>query len=152
MPYLPSHRVIGASLIEVLIATLVVGLVLTSIAFLMSMNVKSSQDAELRTQATVVSQQGVDLVRNFRISNTWSTFRTNAISGSSCSATVDFAGTRFTRDCALSTPASVCPSGGAGSLPSTTCTTNNCRLLVRVRWTSGSATNDVCTVQDFYNR
>lgn len=144
MRCLPKQRLSGASLIEVLIATLVVGLVLTSIAFLMSLNVKSSNEAELRTQGTVFAQQGVDLVRNYRTNNTWTAFVTNAVTTCGNASGLSFANTTYRRSCTLAA----------------TCGTGCQRLTVFVCWPrpagSGicdtSSQNKVMVIQDFYNR
>lgn len=144
MKRLPQLRLSGASLIEVLVATLVVGLVLTSIAFLMSLNVKSSTEAELRTQATVFAQQGVDLARNYRANNIWTTFVSGAVSSCVNDSGLNFANTTYRRSCNL-TP---------------TCGTDCQRLTVFVCWPrpagstacSASSQNKVTVTQDFYNR
>lgn len=143
-----SRRLSGSSLIEILIATLVVGLVLTSIAFLMSLNVKSSSDAELRTQATVFAQQGVDLVRQQRVSLTWSSF-IGSLSGSGCTndTGLSFANILYKRSCSFSSGGGAC-----------TANTNTCRLTVIVCWPrptgvcDSTSPNKVTVIQDFYNR
>lgn len=156
----------GSSLVEILVATLVVGLALTSVVFLMSVNVKSSQDAELRANAVIFSQQGVDLVRNQRTLLTWQGFvaATTPCSGGPCNfnnpfgcdTSQVFAGTTFTRNCSLGVTGAACPAAGTHTLSSTTqcsyTTQTSCRLRVLVTWTSGSNSNSVCTIQDFWNR
>lgn len=142
-----SHRpprLAGSSLIEILVATLVVGLVLTSVAFLMSMNVKSSTEAEMRAQAAVFAQQGVDLVRNKRVNLTWNAFvtggtLTTAPACTNTTGTLTFANTAFERTCSFN-PAT--PSGNSMTT-----------LTVIVTWPRGAASpNSVQVRQRFYNR
>lgn len=146
MKRLSTVRLSGASLIEVLIATLVVGLVLTSIAFLMSLNVKSSVEAELRAQATIFAQQGVDVVRNHRAGSIWSAFvGTNMTTLGCTNNALSFANTTFRRTCALQLQS------GSGACASNQ---NICRLTITVCWPmpAASCTNNVVIIQDFYNR
>lgn len=142
MKRLLKQRFSGASLIEVLVATLVVGLVLTSIAFLMSLNVKSSNEAELRAQASVFAQQGVDRARSSRANNTWTDF----VSGAAAACTdnsISFAMVNYKRTCTLN----ACPSGQPCQ-----------RLSVIVCWPrpagncTSSSQNKAVVIQDFYNR
>lgn len=128
----------GSSVIEILIATLVVGTVLTSLAFLMSMNIKNNAEAELRKQASVYAQNGVELVRNIKATSTWEKFvdpEQNGLVGSCDSVTRDFAMQTLSRDCTLVVD-------GADS--------NKAILTVSVSW--GSTGQTVTTQHIFYNR
>jgi len=57
---------IGQSLIEVVVAMGMVGLLLTAVLSLISLSVKNSRLANNRTNAVSLAQQGVELMRTYR--------------------------------------------------------------------------------------
>lgn len=131
-----KDRNTGSSVIEVLIATLVVGTVLTALAFLMSMNVKNNAEAELRKQASVFAQAGVDVVRNNRSALTWAAFSTTTptpLGLAECDKDQEFAKITLTRSCTWSE-----------------IDTNRLVLKVEVTWPDSAGS--VTTEQIFYNR
>lgn len=128
----------GSSVIEILIATLVVGTVLTSLAFLMSMNIKNNAEAELRKQASVYAQNGVEIVRNIKATSTWEKFidpEQNGLVGSCGSVTRQFASETLARECVLEVDQA---------------DPNKATLTVSVSWRSTGQT--VTTQHFFYNR
>lgn len=74
----------GQSIIEVLIATLVVGMVMVALASIMTMSVKNSSEGKFRNVATFQGQQVIEVFRRARVRDGWSTFTTEALGGTFC--------------------------------------------------------------------
>lgn len=66
----------GSSLIEVLVAIAVVGVVLTAIAFSLSFSVKNSAQAEYRQIGSRYAQQAMEIIREQRSLLVWGAFVT----------------------------------------------------------------------------
>ncbi|HEX7017378.1 MAG TPA: hypothetical protein VF209_00515 [Patescibacteria group bacterium] len=79
---LSSQR--GQSIIEVLIATLVVGLVMVAIAAVLTMSVKNTAEGRYRNVATSEGQQVLEIFRRERVRLGWSAFQTALIGGEYC--------------------------------------------------------------------
>ena len=82
-----SRRQAGFSLLEVLIAILILGFGLLGFALLQTMNVRFVQSANYRTQATNLAYDLLDQMRSNRDPAGWytgATFAANSVSASSC--------------------------------------------------------------------
>lgn len=65
----------GSTILEVLIATLVVGTVLTAVAASLTNSIKNSSEAEYRKIATRLAQEGLEIVRKEKYIKTWTSFK-----------------------------------------------------------------------------
>jgi len=130
-------RIQGFSLIEVMIAVLVLGVGLLAFALLQTMNVRFSQSANQRTQATNMAYEMLDQMRVNRV------------------AAVQYAGNYATPNTNLSTDASCNPNGVVsparfrqlwqcklqytlGQGASAIVTVNDGEVLVRITWSDAS--------------
>ena len=68
----PSKK--GFGLIEVLIAVMTTAIILTGIAILLSMSVRNSAEAKYREEATERSQEILEYLRRYRITEGWDVF------------------------------------------------------------------------------
>jgi len=67
----------GNTIIEVLVATAIVGVILTALAYSLGQSVKNSAQAEYRQIATRYAQDGMEFFRQQRTSLQWTAFMTN---------------------------------------------------------------------------
>ncbi len=74
----------GSTLIELLIATMVVGTVITAVAAGVTRSVKNNSEAQYREIATVLAQQGVEMFRSERNNLGWVTFHNDIVAGTYC--------------------------------------------------------------------
>jgi len=75
----------GFTLVEVLVAVVIVGLVLTAIAAAISFSVKNSSQADYRQVATRYAQDAIDIIRQKRSDLGWNQFYTNyLVAGDKC--------------------------------------------------------------------
>lgn len=74
----------GQSIIEVLIATLVVGMVMVGLAAIMTMSVKNNAEGKFRNVATFQGQQAMEIFRRERVRRGWDGFTTEALGGQYC--------------------------------------------------------------------
>jgi len=74
----------GSTIIEVLIATVVVGLVLTSVAALLTVSVKNTAQLRYRSQATTAAQSALEVFRRERGNLGWEAFYTAIQDGTYC--------------------------------------------------------------------
>lgn len=74
MKQLSLRSSVGGSIIEILVALAVVGLVLTAITFSLSFSVKNSAQAEYRQIATRYAQEYIEILRLERSRLGWSDF------------------------------------------------------------------------------
>lgn len=75
---------LGQTLIEVLIATAVVGLVITAVAAGLTYSIKSTSNSQYRTQATEEVQEVVEFLRRERTQAGWESFVEQLPSGEYC--------------------------------------------------------------------
>jgi len=137
MKHQTHQRHVGSTIIEVLIATVVIGFALTGLALLMTANVKNSAEADYRTAAAGLAQNAMEKIRQRKNTTSWNEFSANPISGvSECSAapTVRY-GTEFYFVC------------DDTSVP------DQVLLNITVCWpvACGTATNTTEVSQRFYN-
>lgn len=66
----------GSTILEVLIATIVVGTILTAVAATLTSSVKNSSEAEYRKVATRLAQEGLEIFRKEKYIRTWTNFKT----------------------------------------------------------------------------
>ena len=150
----------GSTLIEVLIATVVVGLIVTAIASTLTQSLKNNSEAQYRQVATRLAQDGLELFAQYKATSTWGVFSgtpsiTSAgkkhcldqttvaalasaqekLTGEACSTVaVPGVNTNFQRSFIKS-------AAGASGV----------KIQVKVSWTDGTATRDVDLQQTFYN-
>ncbi len=67
----------GSTILEVLIATLVVGTILTAVAASLTSSIKNSSEAEYRKIATRLAQEGLEIVRKEKYIKTWTDFKSS---------------------------------------------------------------------------
>lgn len=103
----------GESLIEVLVAVVLIGLVLTAVASLMTSSLVRSSQAKYRELATVKGQEIIDFLRGERAKLGWADFvsqyppgnycyRGSSMDKTACGTTTEvIAGTDFKRDFSL---------------------------------------------------
>ncbi|PIR64250.1 MAG: hypothetical protein CO156_01410 [Candidatus Pacebacteria bacterium CG_4_9_14_3_um_filter_40_12] len=77
----------GSTLIELLIATMIVGTVVTAVAAGVSSSVKNNSEARYREIATVLAQQGMETLRSERGNLGWITFHDSITPGTFCMPT-----------------------------------------------------------------
>lgn len=65
----------GQSIVEVLVATAVVGVVITAIASGLTLSVKNTAEAKYKTLATTMAQQALEVYRRERVVQGWESFR-----------------------------------------------------------------------------
>lgn len=143
------RRQAGQTVIEVLLATAVVGVVMTAIAIGLTLSVRNTSEARLRAYASVQGQQVMEVFRRERVINGWGTFRSNLTTGDYCfntlpSSLADFA--NHTGEC----------TEGISS-QGTEFRTNaevivgpdSVAVTIRVSWIDGSRTPSVTLVQEF---
>ncbi len=74
----------GNTVIEVLVATAVVGLILTSLALLLSNSIKNSSEAQYREVATRLAQDTMEVFRKDRNVMSWNDFLATPSNGNYC--------------------------------------------------------------------
>lgn len=143
----------GQSIIEVLIATGVVGAILTAVAATLTFSVKNSAENKYRSVATTKAQEAIEVFRRERAFLGWETFIDALGSGgvyclnvlpsnstafasltsSECEAGVAEAGTEFTREAVVTFP-----------------TASSVRIQAIVTWYDGAIERDVTVTQELY--
>lgn len=71
----------GSTLIELLIATMIVGTIVTAVAIGVSSSVKNNSEARYREIATVLAQGGMEVLRTERGNLGWATFHNDITEG-----------------------------------------------------------------------
>jgi type II secretory pathway pseudopilin PulG len=142
----------GQTLIEVLIATGVVGLVITAAAAGLTFSVKNTAEAKYRALAAYQAQEVVEMLRRERILLGWDSFVAELQTGTpyclntlpttttqyealiqgACSSGIPVAGTEFKRELAVSAK-------NASSI----------KFTVNITWTDGAMTRTYPLVQEF---
>lgn len=74
----------GSTLIELLIATMIVGTVVTAVAAGVSNSVKNNAESRYREIATVLAQQGMEVLRTQRGALGWVPFHNTITAGTFC--------------------------------------------------------------------
>lgn len=74
----------GQTVIEVLLATVVVAVVLTAIAVGLTISVRNTSEAKLRSYASVQAQRVMEVFRRERVMHGWQTFRNSLSNGQYC--------------------------------------------------------------------
>lgn len=93
----------GNTIIEVLIAVVIVGLVLTTVASNFSSSVANSSEAEYRQVATRLAQDIIETLRKDKATQPWVTFAATPANGTYCVPTNFTAYTSLTTGANLST-------------------------------------------------
>lgn len=71
----PASSRKGSTILEVLVATLVVGTMLTAIAASLTHSIKNSAEAEYRKVATRLAQESLEIFRKEKYIRTWTAFK-----------------------------------------------------------------------------
>lgn len=81
---LPRSSQRGQTILEVLIAILVVGLVMVALASMLTMSVKNTAEGKYRNLATSQAQEALEVFRRERVRLGWNAFKTAATGGLFC--------------------------------------------------------------------
>jgi Tfp pilus assembly protein PilV len=141
----------GQSIIEVIIATLIVGMVLTAIAAGLTLSIKNTAQTQLRELSTNFAQEGLEVFRRERNMLGWTAFLEALGNETYCLNTFPKDSAAFT-----SMPTGECSSGTA--IAGTTFTRNatvsilsadSIQVQVTVEWQEADKTNSVEVYQVF---
>lgn len=137
----------GFTLVEVLVAVVIVGLVLTAIAAAISFSVKNSSQADYRQVATRYAQDAIDIIRQKRATDGWNSFYSTYLPPSGQSRCLQSNG-KLT-----STPCAAWNTNGTNytRVIKVDKTTGTATITVTVSWQDGSATRDVTVVQKLFD-
>jgi type II secretory pathway pseudopilin PulG len=113
----------GSALIELLIATLVVGVVITAVASGLTYSVKNTAESRSREVATSLAQEGLEFLRRERDTKGWTFFQD----------------TLFPDTLAVRTYCIPTTTGGLGSLISSPCSSSNPSHKITTDGLPGSA-------------
>jgi len=141
----------GQTIIEVLVATLIVSLVMTTIAAGMTFSVRSTAESKFRNLGSSLAQQGLETFRENRALLGWTRFKEAVASGtfcinelptttaafvamtaSDCTSGAVIAGTEFTREALVDVQSET-----------------KVRVEISVKWYSGDIQKNVTVVQEF---
>lgn len=148
-----TNQRIGQSIIEVLIATLIVGTVLTAIASGLTLSLKNTSETKYRELATNLSQEGLEVFRRERNNIGWTGFTEILDSNTFCLNSLPTNTTEF-----QALPAGECSGGTA--IAGTTFTRTAyvvvqsqdvIQITVEVTWTDAQKEQKVSVVQEFRN-
>jgi len=152
---------VGSTLIELLIATMVVGLIVTAVANVITHSIKNTGEARYKQVATSLGQEVIEFVRSEKNRKGILNLKNTLVSGSYCFSklpidlelaniptagacnfsvegdVVAMAGTNFTRDMIVS----VSQAGASGPY--------SMNIKVTVSWIDGEATKTVELIQKF---
>lgn len=141
----------GSTIIELLIAVMIVGLIITAVANAVTTSIKNTGESRFRQNATVLGQQVIEHLRtqknelgmvNFKNSLTPGDYCyadiNNPISGLCDAQVVTMAGAEFKRDVLVA-------SGGTG----TRVDPYYLNVTVTVSWQDGTETRSVELIQEF---
>lgn len=145
----------GSTILEVLIATLVVGTVLTAVAASLTNSIKNSSEAEYRKIATRLAQEGLEIVRKEKYIHTWIDFKDivdlippngvwQCMNTESLAYSLPKANITDCTPIPLSTP----PTSFYRGIQQTT-TSDSVKVKIRVAWKDGDKTRDVVLEQTF---
>ena len=145
----------GFTLVEVLVAVVIVGLVLTAIAAAISFSVKNSSQADYRVVASRYAQEAIDRIRQQRSQLGWNSFYSSLTAGDSCSHISSYTfksppctGLNYvisSNNATFTRKINIVKNPAAGSNPASV------QLTVTVEWNDGAATRDVQIVQKLYD-
>jgi len=148
-----SYHQAGQSIIEVLIATLVVGLVLTAIASSLTFSIKNTAQTKQRELASNYAQEGLEVFRRERNLQGWTSF-TEALNTNTFCLNELPADSQAFRDL----PAGECEGGTviAGSTLTRTAyvrviDADTIEITIGVAWDDSNQMREVSVVQEFRN-
>jgi len=140
----------GFSLIEVLVATMLVGLILTAVATLMTLTIKNAAQARYREAATKLAQEGMEFFNREDAVLVWSNFAGYFPVGSNtyCLATLPGAGQLQainTGSCSASE--TIQENGGEyirqATVTKTAAAATQINVVIIVSWVDGARTSTV---------
>jgi type II secretory pathway pseudopilin PulG len=139
-------RKAGNTIIEILVATAVVGVILTALAVSMSSSIQNSAEAQYREVATRYAQDAMETIRKDKTILSWSSFSDSSHNGTWCTPT----GSSFTglSTLATSTSEATVATRCSGYQPSTASNTyyrivtmsnagGSVKVVVKVFWNMG---------------
>jgi type II secretory pathway pseudopilin PulG len=141
----------GQSIIEVIIATLIVGVVLTAIASGLTLSIKNTAQTQLRELSTNFAQEGLEVFRRERSMLGWTSFAEALDNNDYCLNTLPQDSAEF-----ATMPTGECSTGTA--IAGTTLTRNatvtvlsadSIQVHVTVEWQEAERTNTVEVYQVF---
>lgn len=142
----------GQTIIEVLIATLVVGLVLTAIANVLTSSIRNTSESSNRSYATSYGQQALEVFRRERALLGWDQFQQLLVAGTFCLEELP-----ADTDAFGSMPQGTC-SGAGTVLPGgqfrrealvTIVSPTEVRVEIEVTWYDGPNEKNISMVQEF---
>ena len=140
------QRKAGNTIIEVLVATAVVGVILTALAVSMSSSIQNSAEAQYREIATRYAQDAMETIRKDKTILSWNSFSDNSHNGTWCTPTASsFTGlTTLTVTTSESAVATRCsgyrPSGNSNTYYRIVTMSNvggSVKVVVKVYWNMG---------------
>lgn len=149
--YSRSRSQAGQTIIEVLIATVVVAMVLTAVAATLSVSVKNTSQARYQEVARTMAQSGLEVFRRERNILGWQAFHNALNSGSYCLNTLPADSSAFT-----TMPTGVCSSDTTvignnfrRNAEVTVAGLDEIRVTVSVTWVDGTLNREVELTQVF---
>ncbi len=145
-------RNVGSTIIELLIAVMVVGLIITAVANAVTTSIKNTGESRFRENATVLGQQVIEYMHGRKNELGMVNFKNTYTAGNYCFITVEspissacgtndlitMAGTSFKRNAVIT-------SGGNG----TRANPYYLNIRVTVSWQDGASTRDIELIQEF---
>lgn len=145
-------RNVGSTIIELLIAVMVVGLIITAVANAVTTSIKNTGESRFRENATVLGQQVIEYMHGRKNELGMVNFKNTYAAGNYCFITVEspissacgandlitLAGTSFKRNAVIT-------SGGTGTHASP----YYLNIRVTVSWQDGTSTRDIELIQEF---
>lgn len=161
------HKSRGNTIIEVMIAMLIIGTVMTALAITMTYSVKNTSEAQYRDIATTLASEPIEVLRYIRSTSNWQTFYNEMPAGTRCISNAvysvgdvgtianSFVNPILSGDCA----AVSVQSGSASinfsrkvTITKTNTNTNEISVISEVTWSRNDAKkSDVTLEQVFHN-
>lgn len=146
----------GSTLIEVLVAILIMGIVLTGLATALSLSLKNSAQADYRQVATRQAQDVIEILRRERSRMGWSAFETAINNGNNYCVPTNATGFTFSTDntdpiCPNNVTISDSPITMSRYFKRNNLSTDNNLVVVEiiVTWKDGNADRTVNLIQNF---
>lgn len=149
----------GSTIIEALIAIVVVALVLTAVTYSMTFSISNSAEAEYRQIATRYGQDVMEVFRKDKLTTPWATFAATPGNGIRCVPATFIANTNITGGTVTLANIGTCPALNSTNPPMTfrravekTSTGNSVTIITHVYWNVGIAGRErsVMIEQTFY--
>lgn len=143
----------GSTIIELLIAVMVVGLIITAIANAVTYSIKNTAESRYRQAGAILGQQVMEFVRSEKNRMGLLNLKNTLITGSYCFSTIpsDLSVTPTPGVCGANNSISMAGTNFLRDVQVITTTSAPYKILVTVTtsWTEGSQTHDVELIQEF---